>query len=329
MATRTWGSGRAAIEQPRPALRSLIAPLTVILTLTTAIALFLAAAAIAPPPLPDTVALHPSIAATATSTMLDAGKTVLLRSERLDLPQAPVVIGLARLIYRAGAAGSSRALPGPLLLAVESGVLTARVDGSGDLLRANGITESANGDLVLHAGDGVSLPAASAASFRNDGATPAVALGAGVFPATAELGGAGRMATTRWDDNWTPGATVQELAGGWAVDLSAGPAALEIERVDLRPGDGTALAASGAAAIAVDAGALTMTAGQGLIWLQHPDGSDEWLSPGAAATILPRNGALLQSGARATIRNDGSGPLLAIVLSVAPAATGAITPATG
>jgi hypothetical protein len=322
MATRTWGGGRAAIEEPRPALRSLIAPVTVILTLITAVALFLAAATMAPPPLPERIAVHPGSAATA-STTLDAEKTVLLRSEHDELPQAPMVMGLARLIYRAGAAGSSRALPGPLLLAVESGVLTAHVDGTGDLHRANGITEPANGDLLLRVGDGLSLPASAAASFRNDDAVPTVALAAGVFPATAELGGAGRMATTRWDDDWTPGATVQELAGGWAVDLSAGPATVEIARVNLRPGSDTALAAPGAAAIALDAGALTMTAGQGLVWLQHPDGSDEWLSPGAAATLLPRDGALLQSGAHATLRNDGSGPLLAVVLSIVPAATGA------
>jgi hypothetical protein len=328
MATRTLSSGRAAIEEPRPALRSLIAPLTVILTLTTAVALFLVVATMIPPPLPESIAVRPSTAATAFIT-LDAERTVLIRSERAVLPQAPMVIGLARLIYRAGAAGSSRALQGPLLLAVESGVLTAHVDGSGDRFRANGITEPANGDLLLHAGDSLSLPAAAAASFRNDGASPAVALAAGVFPTSAQLGGAGRMATTRWDDDWTPGATVQELAGGWAIDLAAGPATGAHQRVNLRPGDGTTLAASGVAAIAVDAGALTMTAGEGLVWLQHPDGSDEWLSPGAAATLLPRNGALLQSGTQATIRNDGSAPLLAVVLSVAPAATDATTPATG
>ena len=156
------------------------------------------------------------------------------------MPPTPLVIGLARLTYRPGAVVASRAMPGPLLLVVESGVVVAHFDSVGTLLRTARTSELASGECLLSAGDGLVLPASTSAAFRSMGTAPAVALVAGVLPATLAQSGLGRISmvrgdteSMRWNPDWSPGATVESLAGGWAVDLTTPSAALEIARVTL------------------------------------------------------------------------------------------------
>ena len=225
------------------------------------------------------------------------------------------MIGLARLTYRPGAVVASRVMPGPLLLVVESGAVAAHLDTSGKPFRAACASEPASGDCLLSAGDRLLLPTSTPATFRSMGTAPAVVLAAGVFPATLASSGLERISmvhgdsdSVRWKSAWSPGATVESLAGGWAVDLTTPSAAIEIARVTLGPGEQTVVAAQGVQALAVESGTLTMSIDHGLGWLQRPEESDESLNPGATVTLLHQEGALLQAGASATLRNDGSGP---------------------
>jgi hypothetical protein len=74
------------------------------------------------------------------------------------------------------------------------------------------------------------------------------------------------------------------------------------------------------AALAVETGVLTLGDIHGVIWRQSPDDADTALRPDVAATLLPGDGALLPGAeASATLRNDGSGPLLALVVTITPA----------
>ena len=326
----SWAPDAQATCQP--AARVLIPPLTIIAALVTAFALLVTAATIAPPPLTGAIAPRParstgampspSEAAIANSARLAAGATVLVHSATIELPALPSVVALARLTYAPGAAGDDRALPGPLLLVVEAGFLTVQVTGAAQRLSADQATPTPTGELVLSAGDRLVLPAATSAAFRNMGTGPVVALAAGVFPTTAmgsALVGAGSPlghSAPGWVEDGSPGATVEPLAGGWVVDLAAGSAAMDLERLSLPPGARVPLAATGAVALAVETGALTMVSGEGLIWLHHPEGGDDSLSLGTEATLLSGDGALLQA-ADVALRNAGSSPLQVLVLTVA------------
>ena len=68
----------------------------------------------------------------------------------------------------------------------------------------------------------------------------------------------------------------------------------------------------------METGTLTMSIDRGLGWLQRPGESDESLTPGTKATLLHQEGALLQSGASATLRNDSRAPLQVLILTVTP-----------
>jgi hypothetical protein len=308
-------------------LRGFIAPLTVALALVTASALLIVAATLAPP----TTGAHASSPATPPdgTALPVATATTLLRADGVTLPPSPVVLELARLIYAPDSGGPSRALPGPLIVVVEAGSLDADCTGTALVRRADGTTAIDTGAVALHAGDRLTLPASTEAGFRNDDATPALLLAAGVFPARiipATVAQQRLIATTtpsRWDDYWSPGATIQSLAGGWLMDAPAGPTTLDLRRLVLAPGASVPAATSGGMAIGVEAGALTLMLARGIAWVQTPHGPDnELLADAGAATLLPGDGTLIPSAASAMLRNDGSGPLLAIVLTVAPAVPG-------
>ena len=306
--------------------RALIPPLTIALALVTAGALLLTAAAMAPPPLTSRVAPPSPVASVSKAALPAASVTALVQARHAELPLPPTVVTLARLTYAPGASGPSRALPGPFLLVVEVGSLAVQLNGTGQLLRANQAPAASTGAMTLHVGDGLVLPTVTTAAFRNDESVPVVALAAGVFPTHMEQDSStpvgtspDRMGSARWIDDGAPRMSVQPLVGGWVVDLAKGSAALTLRRVTLRPGDSAPLTAAGPIALAIETGALTLSAGGGLIWVQHPNGGDEWTAPASVATLLSGDGALLQTGAIATVRNDGSGPLLLLEFAVTPA----------
>jgi hypothetical protein len=140
-----------------------------------------------------------------------------------------------------------------------------------------------------------------------------VVLAGGVFPTTMASKGQG---PDRWATISSPEATVTPLAGGWAVDLTAPAVQLALTRLDLPPGVTASLPVHAEQVLAVEAGALTLGADQGLIWLEHPEAGDDALTPGTTTTLLAGDGAMLQHAASATLRNDGSSPLQLLSLSV-------------
>lgn len=310
-------------------LRGVIPLLAVVLALATALALLLVAATLAPPSATNASAGGASGDATLASAPPDATATMLVRAVDMALPAPPVVLELAALIYAPASGGSSRSLPGPLLIVVEAGALDADLAGAAQVQLANGMMAIAAGSVTLHVGDRLMMPASTPVAFRNDDATPTVILAAGVFPARIvpatmapqRLVASGTPA--RWDDYWTPGATIQSLGAGWIMDPPTGRVTLDLRRLDLAPGAQAPLFASSGMAIGVEAGALALTLTRGLVWMQAPDGPDVLLDNSGAATLLPGDGALIQNQAAGTLRNDGSGPLLILVLTVSPAITSA------
>jgi hypothetical protein len=296
-------------------LPALLPPLTVVLMMLTAGALLLTAAVLVAPPLPAASALvRPATVVPKT----DATSTILAQVAQVALPRTPAVVDLARLIYAPGAGGSHQGLLGASLLVVDAGALTVRLDGAAQLLQAEQAQPVAAGDLVLQPGDGLLLPRATAATFRNDRPVPAVALAAGVFPSGVVGRKFGRVGLARWDEVWSPGATVQPLAGGWLGASSATTATLIVQRLTLPADTSLPLTASGPVDLAVEVGALTLEVSSGLVWRQPPAGANQSIAPASDATLLPDDAVLLQEAAKVTLRNDGRGPLMVLALSVEP-----------
>lgn len=312
---------------PATPLRGLLPPLTVAVALTTAIALLLLSLTLAPPrtsALATPASFPLTVAPPPTAPM-----TRLALAANIPLPPEPVVLALARLIYPPGSGGSSRILPGTLLLVVEAGSLTANLTGPAEIVRADGLPTMAATRLILQPGDRLLAPTSTPVAFRNEGATPALVLAAGVFPARIVSMPAppqrliASATPFRWDAYWTPGATIQSLAAGSITDPPPGGVTLELRRLDLAPGAQAPLLARDGMAIGVETGALTLTLARGLAWVETPDGPDALLGNAGVATLLPGDGALIQNQAAGMLRNDGGGPLLILVLTVSPAMTGA------
>jgi mannose-6-phosphate isomerase-like protein (cupin superfamily) len=212
-----------------------------------------------------------------------------------------------------------------LLLVVEAGTLSARIDGSARYARAGEEEMAASGDVTLGAGDALVVPAGVATAFRNEGPTTAVALAALVAPArrvawnrTPALAEAVSKAD-HWPVTGAAGVAAQPLAGGRVADTPDGPATIEVGQVTLRSGASRPLATAGPVALAVTAGVLTVVAGQSQIWVEHTSGEDEWIAPGEEVVLLPGDGVLFQAGIVGSIRNDGSGLLLIDLLMLTPA----------
>jgi serine/threonine protein kinase len=129
-------------------MRALVPPLAVALALVSSATLLFIAAAITPPPISGAEALPDSSTTVADAWFVNPGIASLGQSEFADLPPTPAVVDLARLIYAPGS-GGRHTLPGPLLLVIESGVLTVQLDDSGEVARDNSDTTKATGMFVL------------------------------------------------------------------------------------------------------------------------------------------------------------------------------------
>ena len=304
----------------------LLPPLLIGLAIVSAASLLLTAAAIAPPPLPAAVA-GPAPPATPRDTPFARPTiTILGQTAGMALPLTSSVVDLARLIYAPGAGGSRRALPGPLLLLVESGALTVDLGGAAQLINADRMTPVAAGRYTLRSGDGLALPLAISATFANDGTAPAVALAAGVFPAAGAVIVMERSGPARWASDWSPGATVDPLVGGWVVDATPASAFIALRRLSLPVGGSAPLAVRGPAVLATEAGVLSMVALRGVVWRQPPSDPAEWIDTDRETTLTPSDGALLGDDADVTLRNAGSGPALALVLTFEQAANQTLSP---
>jgi hypothetical protein len=289
--------------------------------LLTAATLLLTAAAITPPPVPAAVPA-PVLAADEALSRTGSSDRELLHSAPLDLPALPrssTVVDLARLIYAPGIDDPSRPLPGPVLLVVESGALTIDVDGTGHRSRPQQAPQTVRGTILLRTGDGVTLPAATSIAMHNAGSTPAVALVARLFRAGTRAIPLAPSRPSREGLDWAPGATVLALGGAGIVDASIQSATIALHRLSLAPDGTVPVTASGAMVLAVEAGTPDLEAVAGLVVWQTPDGTNRWLEPPRTVMLLPTDAALLQASASVTLHNAGSGPVLALLVTVEPA----------
>jgi hypothetical protein len=213
-------------------------------------------------------------------------------------PPADRAVSVARVTLAPGGWRCAPGVDGLHLLVVEAGEVAVAVDA------APGATLGAD-PPVLDSGDWRFLPERGAYEVRNLGSGPAVLLEVLATATTATQVGACAVAE---------GATTRVLAGGQAVAVAGGPVAVAAGRVVLPPGGRLAWAGpAGAVLLAVEAGTLGLAAA-GAPWVRRGAGGAE--AAGGAATLAAGDGALLDEGAGAELRNAGDGPLRLLVVTL-------------
>ena len=245
------------------------------------------------------------------------------------LPATPAVVEVARVTLPPGARLSGLVGPGPELLLLEAGALTARLaarvqPGS----TPDGTTDE--GQVSLRPGDLLVVPTGAPFAIENHGRVPAVVLEVALRP-TAERSpeNEGVDAPALGLAALNPGVAVQRLAHGFTADLPAGPATVVATRLTLAPGAGIAShAVDGAELLAVEAGTLGIAVSAGDGKLTRATGADRLIPPTTPASgdggtvrdgaLAAGEGAFLRTGARYAARNTGTEPVVLVVVRVVP-----------
>jgi quercetin dioxygenase-like cupin family protein len=223
-------------------------------------------------------------------------------------PPAGAFVGLTRLTFAPGARLPSLGALGPLLLAVEAGTLTARVEG--EAVVTHGAAAGTGGpppkpvpagaDIVLGPGDGLLISPGVRHTLRNAEPTPAVGLSLALLPwsASAPQGVAGR-----WPEAESPDVAAHLLVEGVSAVLPSGPAVVALGRLTLAAGADLAPDSANWPRLAVvEAGTLGLAT-----------------ADGPATLRAAGQGAIVPAGTGTTLRNAGEGPLVVLLVTIAPA----------
>ena len=238
------------------------------------------------------------------------------------LPVAPARFALYRVTYQPGAILPAAALPGPLVVAVEAGTLTARPEGAVTVTRA-GDTEAGHAhehatpgaELTLGPSDQLAVLAGTAITYVNSGSEQAMVLVAAVLPADAVPA------------EPSVGVAIQELASGVATALPAAPATLILMRVTVAPGAAfPAHAHPGPMLSAIESGSGVTTVSEGEGQITRAAGSatasDESmvdpLGAGGEAVLAPGDAAFTQLGTAVGFRNPGDVPAVFLSAVIHP-----------
>ncbi len=251
------------------------------------------------------------------------------------------VIAVERLTYAPGASRWAQTAGGAGVLYLEAGALTFETAGDArepTLLAAAGLRDVAKDPreitpgrpLKLAPGDVLVLPERERYQTRNAGGEPAVALVLGIAPPPPSLPvSAGPSATPA-------SIAVQDLGDGLAVALPLGEVDVALGRATLGPGARLAwVGGAGPVLLAVESGRLELATTGEAAWVRR--GADGARTALTSAILAAGDGALLTvdtegPAARAApadrniLRNDGDAPLVALILTIQPAAAPAGTP---
>ena len=251
------------------------------------------------------------------------------------------VIAVERLTYAPGASRWAQTAGGARVLYLEAGALT--VETAGDAREPALFAPAGSGGgakdrrevvpgrpLRLTAGDRLVLPERTRYQTRNAEGEPAVCLSLGIAPPPPPLPvSAGPSATPA-------GIAVQDLGDGLPVALPLRGVEVALGRATLGPGARLAwVGGAGPVLLAVESGRLELATTGEAAWVRR--GADGARAALTSATLAAGDGALLTvategPAARAApagrniLRNDGDAPLVALILTIRPAAAPAGTP---
>jgi hypothetical protein len=197
------------------------------------------------------------------------------------LPPGPVPVALATFSLPIGSRLVLPAGPGPVLLGVETGEVTARVDGSMTLLAV--MPEAVAPPFQVAAGGQTDVPGSGAVMVAPAGSAIALT-NAGTVPAAGAFVAFGTAMVAAPD-----GAAVRLVAGGQLDSPPAGPLWAEATRWSLASGVIVpAHAADGPELLAVAAGTVQVALHPGKALIRRSYGGEEWISGEPGDPLAPR-----------------------------------------
>ncbi len=217
-----------------------------------------------------------------------------LTRDEIEVPAAPVYVGLARFTFGPGSQYLPETGTGPAVFFVESGTMTFYTDDGAVPLQSPGATPVAGTGTVVEAGQQFTVPSGMLYASHNEGAAAASVLRVVAYPAAAvPTGGANTI--------------FERLAYGVVTELPAAPVAVELDRFTILPGASTELvAASGPRLLFVEAGTATLS------------------TPGVTTALTT---AFIDAGTESAVQNAGGEPLVVLQVSLVSASASAATPA--
>lgn len=248
------------------------------------------------------------------------------------IPPSPAVPTLARFAFEPGARMADVGVPGPLMIVQETGAVAVEVRGETENAEEAAEAEEklvpatpgppqmatpvvGQFTYTLHPGDRLLVPADTPHSISNAGETEARFLAATVTP-PLQAGGPPWPPAGSGPAQLPDGVMIELLGTGPAAgaEVPPAPAEMRLDRVRLAPGQAQADLESTAVALwYVEEGTLGLSVSQGEVTTGNPATA---IPTGREVTVEAGNAAFLPLGAAASIRNAGSAPAVALVLSI-------------
>jgi hypothetical protein len=278
--------------------------------------------------------------AQATPTLSGDSGQVLAETTVASLPPAPSIVALSRLTLVSDVSISDISVPGPELIAVESGILTVSVPGDDDEADeiegrvrrggtpiAEGLATPTEGIFLftLVPGDSLFVPGDTPHTVHSFGGEPAIFLVAAVTPQPAD----------NVDSTWPPGtsetlpegASIERLDVGYDVATSTlAPARIVLQRmvtssneiIPRQQAGGPELFVVERGALEVDVVSGTVDRRDALAAQSESIQADESAATPTTVQTIEGGAVLIQPGTIAVVRS-ASGPITMLVLTVLPA----------
>ena len=252
--------------------------------------------------------------ATSSAARAVGALTARLIGPLSGLPTGPVPVALATFSIPVGGRLVLAAVPGPVILGAETGVVNARVDGSTARLAAS--TEAVAPPFQVAAGGETAVPGSEAVLIAPDGSAIELT-NVGTGPAAGAFVAFGTETVAAPD-----GTAVRLVAGGQLDPPPAGPLWLEATRWSLAPGAIVpAHEADGPELVVLAAGTVQLALHPGKAVIRRSYGGEEWTSgePGdpLAARTAEDAGHRHEVGSAGPVRPAGPAPLWGSVSGLA------------
>lgn len=266
-------------------------------------------------------------AATPGAEAVDTLGTVLMTHDFEEMPPAPLTVRLLRITLEPGASSPMHTHPGPEFNLVESGTLTANIDGTA-IVGIGGESSEVTGEQSLGIGQWIMYPAGTGMNLINEGDENLVMLSAVIHPVGADV----ESTITYADGEPSPedfeGVSFVVLGDGLIQQLPAGGATVTVDRLTVGAGEPIP-GYSGPALLSKTAGDFAIRVGDGNVQVTRtatPQLQGNAI-PEQEFTLADNDAAFFPSGYETIERSDDSGELVFTRLLIQPEGDQANAPA--
>ncbi|HYH12356.1 MAG TPA: cupin domain-containing protein, partial [Thermomicrobiales bacterium] len=264
-----------------------------------------------------TPAATPAAGAT-PSAQTDVLGDVLMTYDFDAMPQAPMTVRLLRITLAPGASVPMHTHPGPEFDLVESGTLTARVDGTA-VVSVDGEQSEVTEPQTLSAGSWIMYPDGVGMNLANEGDEELVLLSAVIL----SVGGENQSTITYTEgeptDSDFDGVSFVVLGDGLIQQFPDGPTTVTVDQLTLDPGESIP-PFTGAALVSKASGGLSFTAVEGQVQVTRTDNPQLQPNaiPGQEFTLENNDAAFFPAGYEAVDRPDSTDELSLLRLLIQP-----------